>query len=87
MGFSSSIATLLVKTGLLFVHLILTTVTIGGANMIENCFNYMKELVEYLHVGNWGSAFFGTKKHYFIIPDKFKIIYGDNYLLLKNVYY
>ena len=46
MGLSSSIATLLVKTGLLFVHLILTTVTIGGANMIENCFNYMKELVE-----------------------------------------
>ena len=32
----------------------------------------------------WGSAIFGRKKNYFIIPEYLKIIYGDNFLLYKN---
>ena len=33
----------------------------------------------------WGSAIFGKKENYHTIPDCFKIIYGDNYLLYQNL--
>ena len=38
----------------------------------------------HLLLGDWGSAFFGRKSSYYEIPDIFKIIYGDNYLLYRN---
>lgn len=46
MGFSSDIATVLVKTGLLFARLSFEYIKFGGANMKEICFNYFMELVE-----------------------------------------
>lgn len=39
----------------------------------------------YLMTGDWGSAFFFKKENYYKIPYDLKIIYGDNYLLLKNL--
>lgn len=44
------------------------------------------KLEKYLYTGDWGSAFFGRKSSYYLIPDKFKIIYGDNYLLYQNLH-
>jgi len=38
----------------------------------------------YLGTGDWGIAIFGKKENYFTIPDKYKIIYGDNWLLYRN---
>lgn len=35
--------------------------------------------------GNWASAFLGHKKNYYKIPDAIQIIYGDNYLLKRNL--
>ena len=35
--------------------------------------------------GNWGSAFFGKKENYYIIPNKVKVMFGDNYLLKNNL--
>ena len=42
-------------------------------------------LTRYLGTGDWGVAIFGKKENYYNIPDDLKIIYGDNYLLLKNL--
>lgn len=43
-------------------------------------------LPSHMRTGDWGSAFFGKKENYYPIPtEDFKIIYGDNYLLLKNI--
>ena len=42
-------------------------------------FNY------YMGTSNWGSAFFGKKQNYYDIPDGFKVIFGDNYLLKRNL--
>ena len=39
----------------------------------------------YMGTGDWGSAFFGKKSSYYMIPDDINIIYGDNYLLYKNI--
>lgn len=39
----------------------------------------------YMGTGEWASAFFGNKKNYYQIPDEIKIIYGDNYLLKRNL--
>lgn len=36
-------------------------------------------------LGNWGVSIFGRKDGYYIIPGVFNIIYGDNYLLYKNI--
>ena len=44
-----------------------------------------KDLTRYLETGDWGIAIFGKKKNYYKIPDDLKIIYGDNYLLYKNL--
>lgn len=35
--------------------------------------------------GDWGSAFFFKKKNWYNIPEDLKIIFGDNYLLRKNL--
>ena len=40
---------------------------------------------KYLKLGDWGSIFFGKKSSYYEIPDDFKVIYGDNYLLYQNL--
>lgn len=42
-------------------------------------------LDRHLFTGDWGSAFWGKKENYYQIPDDIKIIYGDNYLLYKNL--
>lgn len=39
----------------------------------------------YRNTGDWGSAFFGRKKNYYMIPNELRIIFGDNYLLYKNL--
>ena len=44
-----------------------------------------KELNTYLNLGDWGSAFLGRKAAYHYIPGIYKIIYGDNYLLKRNL--
>ena len=41
-------------------------------------------LDKYMKVGFWASAFFGKKENYHLIPEIFKIFYGDNYLLYQN---
>lgn len=41
-------------------------------------------MTNHMMTGDWGSAFFGKKENYYDIPDIFKIIYGDNYLLYEN---
>ena len=52
----------------------------------SNCDNIeIIEMHDILKTEFWGSAFFGRKKNYFMIPDYLKIIYGDNFLLFKNV--
>ena len=43
------------------------------------------EMPNHMNTGDWGSAFFGKKENYYEIPYDLKIIYGDNYLLLKNL--
>lgn len=48
----------------------------------EPCFT---ELSNYFNTGDWGSAFFGRKQNYYRIPEELKIIFGDNYLLYKNL--
>jgi glycosyltransferase involved in cell wall biosynthesis len=45
----------------------------------------LNKLDTYKKLYDWGSAFFGRKKSYFKIPAKFKILYGDNYLLKRNL--
>ena len=40
---------------------------------------------KFLLTGDWGIAIFGRKENYYVIPDDLKIIYGDNYLLYKNL--
>lgn len=45
----------------------------------------VRELDTYLNLGDWGSAFFLKKQNYYKIPEDLKIIYGDNYLLYKNL--
>lgn len=42
-------------------------------------------LKKHLGTGDWGVAIFGKKENYYHIPEDLKIIYGDNYLLLKNL--
>ena len=39
----------------------------------------------YRNTGDWGSAFFGRKNNYYKIPEDIKIIFGDNYLLYRNL--
>ena len=39
----------------------------------------------FMGTGDWGSAYFGKKKNFYNIPMDLKIIYGDNYLLYKNL--
>ena len=39
----------------------------------------------YMCTGDWGSAFFGKKSNFYTIPDDIKIIFGDNYILKKNL--
>ena len=43
------------------------------------------QMNKYLHTGDWGISIFGRKDSYYEIPDDFKIIYGDNYLLHENI--
>ena len=42
-------------------------------------------LSRYFTTGDWGIAILGKKSNYYPIPDDLKIIYGDNYLLYKNL--
>ena len=42
-------------------------------------------LKRYMSTGDWGIAIFGKKKNFYTIPDDLKIIYGDNYILYKNL--
>ena len=49
-----------------------------------------KELIitpieRYEKTGDWGSAIFGKIKNYYYIPKIFQIIFGDNYLLYRNL--
>ncbi len=50
-----------------------------GANLSFKTMNH------YRNTGDWGSAFFGRKRNYYHIPDDLKIIFGDNYILQKNL--
>lgn len=34
--------------------------------------------------GFWGSAYFGRKEHYFVIPEEIKVFYGDHFLFRRN---
>ncbi|MGN0915687.1 MAG: glycosyltransferase family 2 protein [Succinivibrio sp.] len=34
--------------------------------------------------GFWGSAYFGRKDHYFMIPEEIKVFYGDHFLFRRN---
>ncbi|MGN0902576.1 MAG: glycosyltransferase family 2 protein, partial [Succinivibrio sp.] len=34
--------------------------------------------------GFWGSAYFGRKEHYFMIPEEIKVFYGDHFLFRRN---
>lgn len=34
--------------------------------------------------GFWGSAYFGLKKNYFVIPEEIKVFYGDHFLFRRN---
>ena len=34
--------------------------------------------------GFWGSAYFGLKRNYFVIPEEIKVFYGDHYLFRRN---
>ncbi len=43
------------------------------------------QMLNHFYTGDWGSCFWGKKENYYIIPDGIKIIYGDNYLLYKNL--
>ena len=45
----------------------------------------MLETFDFKLPGHWGVAIFGDKKNYYEIPDDFKIIYGDNYLIYANI--
>ncbi len=42
-------------------------------------------LDKYLNTGDWGSAIFAKKENFYRIPSDLKIIYGDNYILKKNL--
>lgn len=42
-------------------------------------------LKRHFHTQDWGIAILGKKKNYYTIPEDLKIIYGDNYLLYKNL--
>lgn len=42
-------------------------------------------MYNFMNTGDWGSAFFGKKSNYYTIPDDLKIIFGDNYILKKNL--
>lgn len=56
---------------------------------INNKYTYadvtLNRLDSYKKLGDWGSAFMGRKAAYHNIPEKYKIIYGDNHLLKKNM--
>ena len=39
----------------------------------------------FMGTGDWGSAYFGKKKNFYNIPTDLRIIFGDNYLLYKNL--
>ena len=39
----------------------------------------------HMGTGDWGSAYFGKKNNFYSIPTDLKIIYGDNYILYKNL--
>lgn len=41
------------------------------------------EIMEKLS-GFWGSAYFGNKKNYIVIPEQMKVFYGDHYLFTYN---
>ncbi|MBR6127845.1 glycosyltransferase family 2 protein [bacterium] len=43
------------------------------------------KIPKYFGLNDWGSAFFGKKENYYKIPPEIKIIFGDNYLLYKNM--
>ena len=45
-------------------------------------FELMKK---YLNTGDWGITIFGKRDNYYHIPTDLKIIFGDNYLLYKNL--
>ena len=38
-----------------------------------------------LYTNDWGISIFGRKENYYEIPERYQIIYGDNWLLYKNV--
>ena len=42
-------------------------------------------LKRYEKTGDWGSAIFGKIENYYFIPKMFQIIFGDNYLLYRNL--
>lgn len=46
---------------------------------------FLEPMSNYMMTGDWGSAYFGKKQNYYSIPVDLKIIYGDNYLLYKNL--
>lgn len=50
-----------------------------GANL------HFKNMNNYRNTGDWGSAFFGRKRNWYHIPDDLKIIFGDNFILQKNL--
>ena len=51
----------------------------------QNSNIYINPMNKILGTGNWGSAFFGKKSKWFDIPSDLKIIFGDNYILQKNI--
>lgn len=60
-----------------------------GFFMLEKDVDYKRfkiiEMYGTFRTDTWGSALFGRKKNYYPIPDELNIIYGDNYLILKNL--
>ena len=46
---------------------------------------FFLHLPRYKHVSDWGSAFLGLKSNFYEIPEDLKIIFGDNFLLFKNI--
>lgn len=43
------------------------------------------QLTRHLYTGNWGSVIFGKKSKWNNIPSDFRVIYGDNYILKRNL--
>ena len=51
---------------------------------VQNSNIYINPMNKIIGTGDWGSAFFGKKSNWYNIPSDLRIIFGDNYVLLKN---